>query len=70
MIDIETVAEGDDLPDIMDTVVGITTDGVMELMAEQYAMMSDDEVVEFHRTIEHCIVLCVKRRIEVQNADG
>jgi len=70
MIDIETVAEGDIPPDLLDAVVGVTTEGVMELMAEQYAAMSNDEVIEFHETIEHCIVLCVKRRIEAQNADG
>ena len=70
MIDVEVIESSDELFDLIEKVEETNTEAIIEMMVDQYAHMCDDDVIKFHETIEHCITLAVKRRIEVQNADG
>ena len=69
MIDIETVEDGTISPELIDAIEAMQAEAIMDAVATQYAKMSDDEVIEFHETMEHTMVLCIKKRIEAQNAD-
>ena len=70
MIDIETVEDGTISPELIDAIETMQAETIMDAVANQYAEMSDDDVIVFHETMERTMVLCIKKRIEAQNADG